>query len=66
VYASSEGQAGLLASNLAEGLAIVVWLPYWRDRLKLSGGGQLDEMRRAEPYLVREPAEEQGNILPIQ
>jgi hypothetical protein len=66
LYASSEGQAGVLARGLAEGLALLVWLPYWRELLKFSGGGQLAEMRRVEPYLIRDLAEDEGDIAPVQ
>src|SRR5262249_41274640 len=39
------GEAGALAGSLAAGVALMVALPYWRDCLKFSGGGSLDEMR---------------------
>ena len=44
LYVTSEGQAGKVASNLSEWLAIVVAVPYWQDLLKFSGGGDLAEM----------------------
>lgn len=49
LYASSEGQAGILARSLESGLSILVDLPYWHDCLKFSGGGLLAEMRRVVP-----------------
>ena len=49
LYASSEGQAGILARSLEEGLSLLIDLPFWQDCLKFSGGGQLAEMRRVLP-----------------
>jgi hypothetical protein len=46
LYVTSEGQAGKVASNLSEFLALVVAVPYWQDLLKFSGSGDLAEMRR--------------------
>src|SRR5262245_8683491 len=51
LYASSEGQAGLIAADLTEALELIVFVPYWRDCLKFSAGGDLDEMRRAAPTI---------------
>jgi hypothetical protein len=50
LYASSEGQAGILARGLESGLSTIIDLPYWYDCLKFSGGGQLAEMRRVVPF----------------
>jgi hypothetical protein len=49
LYASSEGQAGIIAQSLHDGLSIIIDLPYWQDCLKFSGNGQLAEMRRVVP-----------------
>lgn len=49
LYASSEGQAGIIARSLEHGLSIIIELPYWQDCLKFSKGGQLVEMRRVIP-----------------
>lgn len=46
LHATSEGQAGRLAANLTEFLALLMAVPNWRDLLKFSGGGDLAEMRR--------------------
>lgn len=54
VYASSEGQCGRIAGSLTEWLVILVAIPYWRDVLKFSNGGQLDEMRRAASHLEQD------------
>jgi hypothetical protein len=48
LYVSSEGEAGTIAPSLADGLAIMVALPYWRDCLKFSAGGDLKQMQRAQ------------------
>lgn len=39
LYASSEGQAGLIGHSLAEALEAMIGLPSWQDCLKFSGGG---------------------------
>lgn len=49
LYASSEGQAGVIAVSLQDGISIIVDLPYWHDCLKFSGRGQLAEMQRVVP-----------------
>lgn len=54
LYVSSEGQAGRIASNLAELLALMMALPGWHDLLKFSGGGNLEEMRRTAGLLERD------------
>ena len=51
LHGTSEGQAGRVASNLTEWLAILMAIPYWRDLLKFSGSGQLDEMRKAAVFM---------------
>jgi hypothetical protein len=48
LYVGSEGEAGVLARSLSEGLQMMIALPYWRDCLKFSGGGKLEEMRKAQ------------------
>ena len=59
LYVTSEGQAGKVASNLTEWLAIVVAVPYWQDLLKFSGGGDLAEMRRTAELVSGRYAEEE-------
>ncbi|MFL1379893.1 hypothetical protein [Nocardiopsis protaetiae] len=55
LYASSEGQATLLAADLAEALAVITALASWQDAL---GGHPLDELeeevRADHPGLDRE------------
>lgn len=59
LYVTSEGQAGKVASNLSEFLAIVVAVPYWQDLLKFSGNGDLTEMRRTAELVHRNYSEEE-------
>jgi hypothetical protein len=54
LYVSSEGEAGTIASSLAEGMQLMIALPYWRDCLKFSGGGQVQEMHRAQAYFEKQ------------
>jgi len=58
LYVSSEGQAGIIARSLEEGLSTMAAIPHWHDCLKFSGGGQLDEMRRVFPFSEAEALEE--------
>jgi hypothetical protein len=51
LYASSEGEAGVLADDLEQLVTLHVTRPYWRDVLKYSRNGDLAEMRRAAPLL---------------
>ena len=50
IYITSEGQAGVIASNMREAIRMMVALPNWRDLLKFSGGGRIEEMRTAEAF----------------
>ena len=54
LHATSEGQAGKIARNLDEAVALHIQMPYWRDVLKFSGNGDLAQMRRAAPFLEQE------------
>jgi hypothetical protein len=51
LYASSEGQAGLIGRSLTEALEIMVGLPSWWDCLKFSGSGDLAVMRTTADHL---------------
>ena len=62
LYATSEGQAGLVASNLTELVAITMAVPYWRDLLKFSGGGNLTEMRRTAVFMERQYMEDYAEL----
>jgi hypothetical protein len=44
---SSEGQAGTIAADLDELIALVIASPYWLDILRYSEGGKRTAMRRA-------------------
>jgi hypothetical protein len=41
----------LIAPDLVSALELIVAVPYWRDCLKFSAGGSLDEMRLAATRL---------------
>ena len=61
MYASSEGQAGCLGTSLDEFFSIIAAIPHWRDCLKFSGNGRLEEMRHCDsaiPSEYREDIEE--------
>lgn len=58
LYVDHECRAGVIGASLQEGMQIIVALPYWRDLLKFSGGGDLDEMKRASAILEEECREE--------
>jgi hypothetical protein len=51
LHISSEGEAGILAADLDAFIGLLVACPHWRDVLKFSAGGNLDEMRRAAALL---------------
>jgi len=62
LHGTSEGQAGRVASNLTEWLAILMAVPYWRDLLKFSAGGQLDEMRKTAIFMEIEYADDFADL----
>ena len=45
LYVDHECRSGVIGRTLAEALQVIVTLPFWRDLVKFSGGGDLDEMR---------------------
>ncbi len=51
LHATSEGSAGLIGQDLATALATMIAVPNWRDLVGFSGGGDLDQMRRAQHFL---------------
>ncbi|PBC70330.1 hypothetical protein BX265_7743 [Streptomyces sp. TLI_235] len=68
VFASSEGEGGLIADDLADALEIIIGLQ-WRDCLSFSGSGDLEVMlasaQHLERYLARdnpEIAEERARV----
>jgi hypothetical protein len=54
IYASSEGDAGVLARSLPEALELMIGFPYWRDCLGYSNDGDLDTMQAAAVLLQRD------------
>ncbi|MGW1728922.1 hypothetical protein ACWCQK_39435 [Streptomyces sp. NPDC002306] len=52
VFASSEGEGGLLADDLAEGVEIIIGLE-WRSCLSFSGGGDVEVMQISAQHLQR-------------
>lgn len=54
LYASSEGQAGLIGHSLVEAMEIMIGLPSWWDCLQFSGGGDLVTMQSAAEHLQRD------------
>ncbi|WP_051782510.1 MULTISPECIES: hypothetical protein [unclassified Streptomyces] len=61
VFASSEGEGGLLADDLADGLEIIIGLE-WRDCLGFSGGGDVEAMQISAQRLERSRAEHNPDI----
>ena len=62
LYISSEGEAGIIADDFVTAPQLMIQLPYWRDCLKFSGGGQLEEMYKAIPYLEQELRQNEPKI----
>lgn len=60
LYVSSAGRAGIIADSFEAFLQLVVARPYWLDILKFSGGGDLQEMRRAAEALEATIEDEDG------
>ena len=58
LHATSEGQAGRVASNLDEWLGILMTIPYWRDLLKFSGNGKIDDMILTSTFMEKEYEED--------
>ncbi|MEU7965648.1 hypothetical protein AB0D09_19575 [Streptomyces sp. NPDC049097] len=52
VFASSEGEGGLLADDLADALEIIIGLE-WHDCLSFSGGGDVEVMQISAQHLER-------------
>jgi hypothetical protein len=62
LYASSEGQAGLIGGSLTEALELIVGIPFWHDCLGYSGGGDLEVMRRTARYSLRDLLDSDSTI----
>ncbi|MFI1647327.1 hypothetical protein ACH4XT_10355 [Streptomyces avidinii] len=52
VFASSEGEGGLLGDDLADALEVIIGLE-WRDCLSFSGGGDVEVMQISAQHLER-------------
>ncbi|WP_037911175.1 hypothetical protein [Actinacidiphila yeochonensis] len=52
VFASSEGEGGLIADDLADALEIIIGLE-WHDCLSFSGGGEVEVMQESARHLHR-------------
>ncbi|MFE4171479.1 hypothetical protein ACFRR7_05385 [Streptomyces sp. NPDC056909] len=52
VFASSEGEGGLIADDLADALEIIIGLA-WQDCLRFSGGGDVEVMQVSAQHLER-------------
>ncbi|GCD33632.1 hypothetical protein OEIGOIKO_01355 [Streptomyces chrestomyceticus JCM 4735] len=61
VYASSEGEGGLMADDLADALEIIVGLD-WMDCLSFSGGGDAAVMQVSAQHLERHLARDNPEI----
>lgn len=66
VYVSSEGQSGLIATDLTSALELVVGLPSWQDYLKFSAGGNLDDMLAAIDVIEGELVEDYPEVRAVQ
>jgi hypothetical protein len=52
IYASSEGDAGVIAADLESLLALIAICPWWETALKYAGKDRsIEEMRRAAPAI---------------
>jgi len=66
LYVNENAMAGILGTSLAEWLGILVALPYWYDVLKFSGGGRLEEMRRAADRFERSSETESKRLAGVR
>lgn len=63
MYASSEGQGGLIADDLKQALEIITGLAVWQDCLKFSGGGRLEAMEAAAALLEKDRVSDEPEIV---
>ncbi|MER5217620.1 hypothetical protein ABT063_45695 [Streptomyces sp. NPDC002838] len=61
VFASSEGEGGLIADDLADALEIIIGLA-WQDCLGFSGGGDVEVMQVSAQHLERSLARDNPEI----
>jgi hypothetical protein len=62
LYASSEGEVGIIAADFNAFIELIVTHPYWQGILKFSGGGKLAEMRRAAIALEARALVQEGDL----
>ncbi len=62
LYASSDGQAGLIAESFRQALELIVGLPVWAECLGFSGGGDLENMNTAAGYALRDWTERKPEV----
>lgn len=65
VFVNSEGAGSIVASSLESLLLTLVCHPYWRDLLKFSGRGSLQELRRTLPFAERDYYEHQPGAITL-
>lgn len=58
LFVSSDGMAGVVANSVDTLFTLMVWCPYWRDVLKFSADGRIEEMNRAAQALEDASAED--------
>jgi hypothetical protein len=51
LYASSEGQAGVVSAGLDALIALLIGAPYWQTLLSVARNNTLGELRRAAPIV---------------
>jgi hypothetical protein len=61
VFASSEGESGLITDDLASALEIIIGLG-WQDCLRFSGGGDVGVMQVSAQHLERYLARDEPEI----
>ena len=62
IFVSSEGQAGTISPSIQDFLEMIIAIPYWRDCLKFSKSGALDEMKRSSVLLEEDLLEQYPEI----
>jgi hypothetical protein len=62
LFVDSEGAASIVSPSLQDLLLIFVCHPYWRDLLKFSGSGSLEQMRRTLPFARRDYFQDEPEV----
>lgn len=63
IFVSSEGQTGKVADSPDEFISLIIALPFWRDLLKFSASGDIEDMKRVAPLLANDILEDEPNIM---